>query len=415
MSSTLPVQSPSEPVIKKSVHHLDFTPKFFVVDVVLRYCLLAAWRYGGLSTLLFWIGQAGLALGFFAFFGMREERLKERLSLAKDVRLEPEGTATVILWLLFSAHACYQVFALVHPQQLWLRVTSVILLSLVAIFYYIGIAVHSYPGKVKEPAGEPYAALEDENDRILIRLRTELVGQERRIESYTVESTLIGALAFSAFVTIISSDKMPQAEVMAEVGRDFSRALAMLVSLNLAGVGPILTQLSAEKPVLAIVATLSLTCSTFFLAVIVARLRFNSLVALANYSIEVAGTLNEKEEALYMHQLAENPPRSDLGARINYLRECIQASLEEAQIISQQLEPIVLYMTVFRHLGVLSFLLALVASAVWISPILAIAFAIISLGAYSYPIIDRKLRDRNLLRLAFFRLPAFFRRGGTQV
>jgi hypothetical protein len=410
MSSDLSAQSSLKPVAGKSTQYLDFTSKFLISDVVLRYCLLAAWRYGGLSILLFWIGQVGLALGLFIFCGMRIDRIRTRLSLAQDVSLGLRGATPAILWILFSIHACYQVFALVHPQSLWLRATSVTLLSLAAIAYYASIAGCSYADNVREPTGEPYDAPEDENDRILIRLRTELVAQERRIESYTVESTLIGALAFSAFVTIISSDKMPQAQVIAETGRDLSRALAMLVSLNLTGVGTIFTQLSSEKPILAIVATLSLTCSTFFLAVIVARLRFNSLVALANYSTEVAGALNEKEEALHLHQLSQGHPRSDLDARLTYLRERIQTSLEEAQLIAQQLVPILLYMTVFRHLGVLSFLLALVASAIWISPVLAMAFAIVSLGAYSYPMIDRKLRDHNLLRLAFFRLPAFFRR-----
>lgn len=411
MSTPLPLQPPPKPTPAPSVHHFDFTYRYLASDVVIRYALLAAWRYLGLPIVIFWISQVALGIGL-AVFGMeREARLRAKHSIAKGARVEPRGTSWVILWILLSIHAGYQTFGIVGFQPFWLRVTSVILLTAIASIYYVVVALSSFSdSSMSQALGEPYDAPEDENDRVLIRLRTELAAQERRIESYTVESTLIGALAFSAFVTIASSEKVVQKEAVGEAALDFSKALAMLVSLNLGEAATAFKQLSAEKPVLAIVATLSLTCSTFFLAVIVARLRFNSLVGLASYSTEVASALNQKEEDLYLLQLSVERPRPDLDARLAHLRDRIRSSLEEARLISQQLAPIVLYMTVFRHLGVLTFLLALVASAIWVSPALATAFAGISLLAYSYPALDRKLRDHNLLRHAFFRLPTFLRR-----
>ena len=409
MSSPLPLQPLAKPA--PSVHYFGFTYRYLATDVALRYVLLAAWRYLSLPLTLFWLGQIGLGIVFFVLCMEREEGLRAKHSIAKGVSIEPKGTSWVISWILLSIHAAYQMFGIVRLQPFWLRVTSVILLTVIAGIYYAVLTLCSLSDDgIPDAPGEPYDTPEDENDRVLIRLRTELATQERRIESYTVESTLIGALAFSAFVTIASSEKVLQKQAVSEAAREFSKALAMLVSLDLGEAERAFVRLCAEQPVLAIVATLSLICSTFFLAVIVARLRFNSLVGLASYSTEVASALNQKEEGLYLHQLSLERPRPELEARLTQLRDRIRNSLEEAQLISQQLAPIVLYMTVFRHLGVLTFLFALVASAIWVSPALAIAFAVISLLAYSYPALDRKLRDHNLLRHGFFRLPAFLRR-----
>jgi hypothetical protein len=404
-------QPPATVSTEKPVHYLEFTIRFFLADLVVRYALLAAFRYGGLPKPLFWIGQVGFAIGLFVFLMQRDERLMAKYAIAKGERLEPKGASWGVFGLVFSAQAVYQIFGTVHVQPSWLRFALIAILSAVAVGYYAIVAGCSYSRyDARELGGDIDDTPEDENDRILIRLRTELAAQERRIESYTVESTLIGALAFSAFVTIVTSEKVPQAEAIGGVGKDLSTALAKLASLNIRDAKSLLLGLSTEMSLLVIVATLSVTCAIFFLTVIVARLRFNSLVGLASYSIEVAGALNQKEESLHLQQFSLQGLRPDVDARLRYLRERIKGSLEEAQLIAQQLAPIVLYMTVFRHLGVLTFLLALVASAVWISPILAVAFAVVSLGAYSYPVIDRKLRDHNLLRHAFFRLPAFFRK-----
>lgn len=148
----------------------------------------------------------------------------------------------------------------------------------------------------------------------------------------------------------------------------------------------------------------------FFVAVIIARLRFNGLVGFANYSTQTAEAFNDKEEHLarqLMLHPTDHPPA--LETRLAFISEQIAESLSGAKVVADQLRPIIHYMGIFRHLGVLSFLGALVASALWLAPSLAVCFGIIGIIAYGYPTFDRWVRDGRLRRSKLFRLPYLLR------
>ncbi|HKM86673.1 MAG TPA: hypothetical protein VJW96_10730 [Terriglobales bacterium] len=248
----------------------------------------------------------------------------------------------------------------------------------------------------------------DENDRLLIWLQTEVADFERMVESYTLESTLIGALAFSAFVTIISSDKATLRGVSAMLTRLWETSHSVL-TLN-PDASRMLVQVPSNDTVMVAIACLALIASMFFVAVIVARLRFNSLVGLANYSTEMAAAFNDKEEDLDRHLLLSQSKEPVLQTRLDRLRKQINDSLGEAQLAVNQLRPIIAYMRIFRHLGVLTFLGALVASALWVSPVLAAGFTLIGVLAYGYPTLDRWVRDSALRKHGFFLVEAVLRR-----
>jgi hypothetical protein len=59
-------------------------------------------------------------------------------------------------------------------------------------------------------------------------------------------------------------------------------------------------------------------------------------------------------------------------------------------------------MSVFRNLGIISFLLILITSALWVSKALAIVFTVLSALAYIYPMFDKWVRDRKLTGIGFF-------------
>jgi hypothetical protein len=158
------------------------------------------------------------------------------------------------------------------------------------------------------------------------------------------------------------------------------------------------------------IACAALIASMFFVAVIVARLRFNSLVGLANYSLEVTAAFNDKEDEIDRQLLFTQPVPAPAQERLTHLREQIADSLGDARLAMEQLRPIISYMRIFRHVGVLTFLGALVASAMWVSPVLAGGFALIAVLAYGYPTLDRLVRDAVLRKHGFFSVQSLLKK-----
>jgi hypothetical protein len=375
----------------------------------MRYAILGLWRTSIISSTWFWVGQAiVIPTGIFTWTQVRETALKKRLNIPDNVRIEPKDAAHWILFMfLLMVHGGFQIFTRLSLSPRWLQILVGIVLSLTNAFYILVVALYSASDRNLKVADETETKSYDEvddNDRLLISLQTEVAVFERRVESYTLESTLIGALAFSAFVTVISSDKVSLASVRSLLAQTRVLLHAAL-TLDFKQLRAYAFDNLTENTVLAAVASLALICSMFFIAVVVARLRFNSLVGFANYSTQMTAAFNEKEEDLARHLLlVQGTPPHSVELRLNRLRELITGSLDEARLAVDQLRPIIFYMGVFRRIGIVVFLATLVASALLISQLLAAGFAVIGLIAYGYPTLDRWARDGALRKHGFFNL-----------
>lgn len=381
----------------------DFSYLFVLGDLVLRYLFLALWQLDWISAKLFWIAQTIVVTPLIFFWVVRRRTAVAKKNNISEGQLNVKDSAHWILaTFALMIHGGYQTFLRVGFQRHWLHILVATLLTIAYVVYILAIAVVSVSNTRSGASIEPAAGdLVDENDRRLIRLKTEIATFERKVESYTIESTLIGGLAFSAFVTIISSDKSSAGGVTYLLQNIFSISRSVMTA-DFSSLRAKIPSLPDEHTVLAVIACLAVICSMFFLAVIVARLRFNALVGLASYSTQMAEAFNEKEEHM-VRNLALSPSlrSKETDARLEAMGKQITESLDDAQVVVDQLRPIIHYMGGFRHIGVLSFLSALVASAWWISPILALTFSIIGMIAYGYPTFDRWARDGRLYRHAF--------------
>jgi hypothetical protein len=236
---------------------------------------------------------------------------------------------------------------------------------------------------------------------------------QQRVDTYTLESALFGALSFSAFVTIIASEKATLAGAKTFVD-DVVRLFEAAVALSPDSAVTVAREIGQETTLLAAIAAQTLICSSFFLSVIICRLRFNDLLARTDYCIRVATQFNQKEETLHAAVLPLGETPIHIGARLKVLHDNISESVSLANQAMGTLKPVVAYMAFFRNLGVLVFLLILIASSLWISEVLAILFGVLTVGVYAYPLLDR-IRDRAMRHIQGFRkksmrfLPAGFK------
>lgn len=314
----------------------------------------------------------------------------------------------------------------------------------------------------------------DKNDTEIVRLEGHLKNETTRIDAYILESVLFGALAFSAFLTIIASERFlpsraydndqnnfiivsennvetsaleKQAEeIIKKLNNNKAPRFAIdstLLKQDTTGIiqnfidkipnkqrltiegqeeisafwqhlkdffdGILLfnykksinawSELTDTKNLLILIMFQTLFCSLFFLSVIAARLRYSNIAEEIDNLIRLARTFNDKEEEVYILslQMEENSPmQQNLQRRLAALDKSIQSRIEKAKEFSVQTKPIVFYMSLFRNLGVFTFILILVTSSLFFSRDLATIFLIFSVIAYAYESIDGWLRRRRV-------------------
>ncbi|MGN6186119.1 MAG: hypothetical protein ACTHQM_21005 [Thermoanaerobaculia bacterium] len=100
----------------------------------------------------------------------------------------------------------------------WLRILLTIVVSVVYLLYLVAVYIAS-PRLISIPIARPLAESEcDANDRVIIDLDAQRASLQQRVDTYTLESALFGALGFSAFVTIAASEKVKLDGTKAFVG-----------------------------------------------------------------------------------------------------------------------------------------------------------------------------------------------------
>ena len=372
-----------------------------LLDVVLRWMVWALCRPMGQHELRLWLLQVLLVpILVAALASVREEKVRRRARIAEFAGVVPEAT---MMRLSVNAFALCMasLMAWRHlPQTLppWLRVTLMVVGTLGYLFYLFmlwpaSIRVDEEPEPMV-PAQRTAGLMVDENDRCIIELEAKKESLKQRVDTYTLESALFGALAFSAFVTIVATEHQN-----ADGVRDFADGIVQSVHYLLRLQFPeFWAQFVGTDPkkLFAVIAFDTLICSLMFLAVIICRLRFTDLLNRAECSIRMASSYNEKEDEIHMMQLEHEHLADKLKGRLEHLTSEIDSLLRQSERELRQLRPVLTYMSGFRRAGVVGFLVVLVTSALWIAPLWALGFTFFGVIAFFYPVVDRWIRDSQL-------------------
>lgn len=382
-----------------AAEHLAYSYFPIVVDVLIRWLAWTICRVFRWPDLALWMLQVvAVPLLVLIINSVREETVRKRAHVPTFAGYVAPMTAMRLSVcagaVLLSVEMAYR-----HLANLfgW---AQILLTVMVGVAYALYLAV-LWPFSIRY---DEYAAATpqlqelaiDENDRIIIKLGAKANSLKQRVDTYTLESALFGALAFSAFVTIVASEHRNLEGVKAFVNA-IPRCLTLLARLQ--GVA-LWEQLGGidDKKLLAVVAFDTLVCSLMFLAVIICRLRFTDLVVGVDYWIQIAQAFNDKEEDVHKITLQVPEREPELRQRLNHLTEQIGMAIQNARQALEALNPVVTYMSGFRRFGILGFLVVLVTSAMWVDPMLALLFASLGCVSILYPTVDGWIRDRKAHR-----------------
>jgi len=139
----------------------------------------------------------------------------------------------------------------------------------------------------------------------------------------------------------------------------------------------------------------TLFCALFFLSVIASRLRYTKMTEEIDNLVRLARNFNDKEEEVHnlvLQGLGDKEVQANLRRRLHSLGMKINQYLERANELLNRARPILVYMSVFRNLGVITFIFILITSSLFFSKTLAFIFLIFSIVAYVYEYVDIKLR-----------------------
>ena len=305
----------------------------------------------------------------------------------------------------------------------------------------------------------------DRNDNQIIELEGRIRNEAIRIEAYILESVMFGALAFSAFLSIIASERFnitlsersgirkgnieiqdprlvdslevldtqkmkdisiprdtfnisasrndrKQSKIITknvyklqttEVRLFWDDAVAFMndvLLFNLGDAGRKWENLTRPKNLIMLVMIQTLFCALFFLSVIASRLRYSKVAEDIDNLIRLARSFNDKEEEVHNIVLqgagqGNEDIRLNLGRRLKGLEIKIANNINKAKALLDQTRPILIYMSVFRNMGVVTFMSILITSCLFFSTTLATIFLVFSMVAYAYESLDTWVRVKK--------------------
>lgn len=237
----------------------------------------------------------------------------------------------------------------------------------------------------------------DKNDLEIVKLDSEIMNMFNRTEAYTLESIFIGALSFSGFLTIASSDKLQEnLDAFNNLSINFLSLFNNLLELKLEELFTNFNALSSGWNLFALIAFQCLICSMFFILVLASRIKFSSLIENLKSLLKIAQLYNSKEEELH---LLKQQNTSGLDDRLGYLKSKIESSLSDTRKIMNKVRPLFMFMSIFRNFGIISFYLILITSGLFFSNTIFLSIIGILIIGFTFKSILGILENRKIIEI----------------
>jgi hypothetical protein len=348
--------SDNQPITGKGqqvIYKVPFSYILISSDVILRFICLWMYKSQNINDWLFWLSQIIFIplLEFFIFMftnSQAVERIKKSKLLNEKFTLEVEGNAqSVIFCLTAFAIGIFTSWTLFADFTIGMQI-FLITGTIVVYGFYIWVLSSISFGRVKnenstrkeEHKNQNYPEIfsVDGNDEKLVELEISLTQFSNKVDTYTLESAVLGALSFSGFLAILSLDNSVVNNIQILLSQ-FSAIFNSLIDLNFNILPlPILNQ----QTIISLLAIELIICSFFFLLVIVSRIRFHDTLCEAELYIKTSRELNNKEEEydIIYHQ----SPSESIKERLAFLSAEITKKLNIGTKRKKELESIINYL-----------------------------------------------------------------------
>jgi hypothetical protein len=357
-----------------------FTPAFLLSDLILRFLVHWLFLLNIIGPLLFWIVQLLLipitTLVLLYSASGREsqwkEYIKKKENISDDFKVEIENSPMSVLFgflnFVLGLYISWQLYS--SYFSFWLLLLLFIITFITYGFYVMFIYTLSYGKIPKEGQASDYDKEKNEvdrNDIRLINLEVAVNGFSQRIDTYTIESALLGALAFSCFLTILGVD--PQLPADAKLLTfEIKELFTMLLKFDIAGIQNLFEgfKFYTVANILSVLAFEALVCALLYLMVIVKRIHFYNNLDNVQKNIQIAKSYNQKEEE-YDLLCIQNIDNEDFQNRKIELTEKVKTYSDRSAQNLEKLKMVMKYMTFVRETALFIFVLIIATSACIVS------------------------------------------------
>jgi len=239
----------------------------------------------------------------------------------------------------------------------------------------------------------------DINDTNIARLESNLKDINSKMDAYMLESALIGTLAFSGFLAIISGGVIKELSTFfSEIGGQMKYVFG---NGNISTIMMRLDQFSTDKNLFPLVMIGSLFCSAFFILILILRTRINTLALKFDYLIRVMGIFNAKEEELINMEIAGSGNSQIIEKRKKIVSTKISETIKDATLLYGQIRPVMIMMSIYRNVGLVLFFCVLIISGLFISSYVCTMLMLLALFTVVYRIIETKMRGGLVNRILY--------------
>jgi hypothetical protein len=407
ISSLTEIENFSDP--KKAA----FTPAFLLSDLILRFLVHWLFLLNIIGPLLFWIVQLLLipitTLVLLYSASGREsqwkEYIKKKENISDDFKIEIENSPKSVLFgflnFVLGLYISWQLYS--SYFSFWLLLLLFIITFITYGFYVMFIYTLSYGKIPKEGQASDYDKEKNEvdrNDIRLINLEVAVNGFSQRIDTYTIESALLGALAFSCFLTILGVD--PQLPADAKLLTfEIKELFTMLLKFDIAGIQNLFEgfKFYTVANILSVLAFEALVCALLYLMVIVKRIHFYNNLDNVQKNLQVAKSYNQKEEE-YDLLCIQNIDNEDFQNRKIELTEKVKTYSDRSAQNLEKLKMVMKYMTFVRETALFIFVLIIATSACIVSFYTGMVFILLYL---LFLLMHNKLFLNLLAKLEFLK------------
>jgi len=384
----------------KIIHQVKWNPALLIIQLLLNFSSLWLSKVNVLNANWFCVVQILIplivyVLGFllhgnwsklfFKEFYNEKTFFKLDFALAKRniiVRPNRSGYSHLFIILLVVLTSFYiERDALIHNQTItgfvlyFLYLPSLILTYLVyrnfslPIFVNLNVQNDTYHINHDEI---------DENDVQIAKLQIEVDSLKQKIDTYTIESALLGALAISAYLAVF------QAKVL-DVSKIHKLKLISIETFNqilhfqfFTGFNTFYSLLFDFDFLWLLILIGSVICSILYLLLLVSRNRIHKQISEMEKNLQLGTSFNEKEENIN-NMLLDNPDSKILKDRLNKLSVQCDEHLRICKNLSPSLENSFSLLDGLRKMATVIFFLLICVSSCMLSPKFGIVFLFVFL------------------------------------
>ena len=237
----------------------------------------------------------------------------------------------------------------------------------------------------------------DVNDKQIAQIESSQKDINSKVDSYMLESVLIGSLTFSGFLSIAASDIHVDKPWFQEImPGEFSQAFQ---SSTVAAIIDKLDNLITANNIFTVIMIESLFCSVFFILILALRIRYSNLSVQLDYLLRIMMIFNSKEEELNNMKLQQGVDEQKINARLTVISFKIGEAVGDANQFLKKIQPIVRLMSWYRTIGLVIFFAILTTSGLFFSVKVSVVILLIALSTWLFRVIETRFTLPKIRRL----------------